>query len=323
MNFELNNFNLVYPLLGVIIAILGLTLAIYGVSIWFKGGKKLVATRLTQFVGAEAKIPSNPVKSQIIPREIIGSFFSRTIGSWVDQFIQFLGRFTPQRMVMGLDHKLAIAGNPGNLNAGRFFAIRILMLMVGVFIALFINQDFKHLSAYSVGFGVLVIVACFFFPVFWLNGRVKSKQYEVRRELPSALDMLSVCADAGLGFDQSIQRISQYWDTELGHEFKLVAQELEMGVTRADALKNLSNRLDVEELTRFIVIIIQAEKIGMSYSDVLHSQALQMRVFRQYWAREISNKLPAKMVIPLAIFILPALIAVILGPIIPKIFNAF
>jgi tight adherence protein C len=222
-----------------------------------------------------------------------------------------------------MEHKLTIAGNPGNMHAGQFFAIRSLLLMAGIFIAFLINRDFKNISTFSVGFGILVILIFFFLPIFWLNGRVQSKQFEIRRELPNALDMLSVCADAGLGFDQSLQKISNYWDTELGHELKRVTQEVEMGVSRGEALKNMSNRLDVDDLSRFISIIIQAEMIGMSYADVLHSQALQMRVLRQYWAREIANKLPAKMILPLALFIFPALIAVILGPTIPTILNIF
>lgn len=322
MNLELTNPDLLYPLLGAVIALLGLALIVYGISIWTNRGKTLAA-RLDQFVAAGGKVTTNPIERQIIPREIIGSFFSRTVGRLLDKFIQFLERFTPQRMIMDLDHKLTVAGHPGNLSAGRFFAIRVLMLIVGILGALFINRDLIHISTFSVLFGIFFIVACFFLPVFWLKGRVQAKQYEIRRELPNALDMLSVCADAGLGFDQSIQRISLYWDTELGHEFKLVTQELEMGITRADALTNMSNRLDVEDLSRFVAIMIQAEKIGMSYADVLHSQAQQMRILRQYWAREIANKLPAKMVIPLAIFILPALIAVILGPTIPKILNIY
>jgi tight adherence protein C len=135
--------------------------------------------------------------------------------------------------------------------------------------------------------------------------------------------MLSVCASAGLGFDQSLKKISEYWDTELGHELKRVIEEMEMGVSRADALKNLSSRLDVEDLSRFVAILVQAERIGMSYADVLHSQALQMRVLRQLRTREIANKLPAKMILPLVLFIFPAMIAVILGPSIPVLMNIF
>jgi len=135
--------------------------------------------------------------------------------------------------------------------------------------------------------------------------------------------MLSVCAAAGLGFDQSLQKISDYWETDLGKEFKRTLNEMEMGVSRTTALTNMSNRLDVDDLTSFITIIIQAEQMGMSYADVLHSQAMQLRVMRQYRAREIANKLPAKMIIPLALFIFPAIIIVILSPVFPRILNIF
>lgn len=322
MNFNLSDTNLFLTLLGAIAAILGLGLAVYGISTLLKRGK-LISTRLVEFVAAEVQPPNIPIKGQIIPREISGSLLNRTIVSWINKFIHFLERFTPEKMAVDLEHKLAIAGNPANMHAGSFFAIRFLVFLAGIFLAFLINRDFKNISTFSVGFGILAIVICSFLPVLWLKGRVRSKQDEIRRELPNALDMLSVCADAGLGFDQSLQKISIYWDTELGHELKRVTQELEMGVSRRNALKNMSNRLDVDDLSRFIAIIIQAEMIGMSYADVLHSQAMQMRVLRQYWAREIANKLPAKMILPLALFIFPALIAVILGPTIPTILNIF
>ena len=322
MNFDITNTNLLSILLGVGVAILGFGLAIYGIFTWLNKGNK-ISTRLDQFVAAEIQAPVNPITGQIIPREISGSLFSRTISLWMKHFIKFLERLTPQRMALNMEHKLTIAGNPGNMHAGQFLAIRAMVLIAGLFSAFLINRDFNNISTFSVLAGIFAILFCFFLPLMWLNGQVKSKQNDIRRELPNALDMLSVCADAGLGFDQSLQKISNYWDTELGHELKRVTQELEMGVTRADALRNMSNRLDVDDLSRFISIIIQAEMIGMSYADVLHAQALQMRVLRQYWAREIANKLPAKMILPLALFIFPALIAVILGPTIPTIMNIF
>ncbi len=316
------NSNAILILLGIVVAILGLVLAVYGLSTWFKRGNA-ISTRLDQFVAVETQSSDNAVKSKVIPRELTGSLFSRTIALWMKSFVQFMERLTPERVAINAEHKLSIAGNPGNMHAGQYLAMRALLLLAGIFIAFFFNRDLNKISTTSAGFGILIIVIFIFLPISWLGGLVKNKQFEIRRELPNALDMLSVCADAGLGFDQSLQKISNYWDTELGHELKRVTQELEMGVTRGEALKNMSNRLDVEDLTRFISIIVQAEMIGMSYADVLHSQALQMRVLRQYWAREIANKLPAKMIIPLALFIFPALIAVILGPTIPTLLNIF
>jgi len=322
MNFNLANTNLFFILLAASVVILGSGLAFFGIFTWLKMGNR-ISTRLDQFVGAEVQASVNPLGSKIIPREISGSLFSRTIVLWINKVIHMLERLTPEKMAIEMDRKLMIAGNPGNMQAGQFFAVRALMLIFGLFIAFIINRDFNNISIISVGIGIVVIIIFLFLPGAWLNGQIKTKQFEIRRELPNALDMLSVCADAGLGFDQSLQKISNYWDTELGHELKRVTQELEMGVTRAEALRNMSERLDVEDLSRFISIIIQAEMIGMSYADVLHSQAKQMRVLRQYWAREIAAQLPAKMIVPLALFIFPAIIAVILGPTIPTIMNIF
>jgi len=322
MNFDLIDTNLIYILLGVILTIPGIGLAIYGIFTWLKRANK-ISTRLDQFVAAEVQSDSISTTIQIIPREISGSLFSRTIISWFNKFLYFMGRFTPEKMAIDMEHKLTIAGNPANLHARDFYAIRFLVFLAGIILAFLINRDFKNINKTSLLYGILIIGVFLALPVVWLNGQVRSRQDEIRRGLPDALDMLSVCASAGLGFDQSMQKISHYWDTELGLEFKRVTQEMEMGVPRANALKNMSSRLDVDDLSQFIAITIQAEKIGMSYADVLHSQALQLRVLRQLRAREIANKLPAKMIIPLAIFIFPALMAVILGPAIPTLMDAF
>jgi len=322
MNFDQLDSNMMFILLGAVVALLGSGLAIYGIITWSKRGNR-VASRLDTFVAPEVQSAKTPIGGQIIPREITGSLLSRTLTRWFNQFIHFLGSKTPEKLAVELNHKLEIAGNPSNMHAGEFYAFQFLVLLVGISLAFFVNRDFKNINMTNFMIGVFVVIICLLLPSVWLNGLVRTKQDEIRRGLPDALDMLSVCASAGLGFDQSLQKISDYWDTALGIEIKRVTNEMEMGVPRGVALKNMSARLDVDDLTRFIAIIVQAEKIGMSYADVLHSQALQMRVLRQYRAREIANKLPAKMIIPLALLIFPALIAVILGPIIPTLFSLF
>ena len=309
--------------LGVVVVFLGLGLTIFGLSSWLKSGKK-VSNRIEQFVNAEPIVTEEGEKRAIIvPREVSGSLFQRTIVNWFKKILQFLGRFTPEKMVVDLEHKLTIAGNPYNMHAGEFYAIRFLAFVAGIGIAFFLNRDFQNIDVNMLGVGALIILLCYIYPTVWLNGKVKKRQEEIQRGLPDALDMLSVCASAGLAFDQSLLKISGYWDTDLGHEIKRVTKEMEMGISRATALRNMSNRLDVDDLTRFVAIIIQAEKVGMSYSEVLHSQALQMRVQRQFRAREIANKLPGKMLIPIVILIFPALLAVILGPSIPSIMDLF
>lgn len=317
------NVNPIVLAVGIVIAVLGLVLAIIGIRSLLKSGNT-VTKRVDQFVLTEVHMPvAEAEEPKIVPREIEGSLFSRTILNWLNKLLHFLGRFAPSRMVENIEHQLIVAGNPGNLHAAEFIALRFLVFIVAAVLAFLAirNPDTRNMT--SVVLALLLVIVGLIFPISWLKGRMRTRQDEIRRVLPDALDMLSVCASAGLGFDQSLQKISGYWDTELGREFKRVTQEMEMGISRSDALKSLSDRLDVDDLTSFIAILIQAERIGMSYADVLHSQALQMRVQRQYRAREIVNKLPGKIIIPVAVLIFPAMIAVIIGPALPTLLGAF
>ncbi len=322
MSFDFGNISRYLGYFGAFIAILLFGLAIIGLAKWFKKAKN-IASRLDQYVLTEIEPDETAKPNKIIAREISGSLFSRTISNWFKNVVQFLGRFTPKKMAGETERKLVIAGKPSNLSAGDFFAVQSIVLVVGCVFAFIASRSLKDMGSLRILIGIIVIMISLFFPISWLNGRVKARQSEIQRGLPDALDMLSVCASAGLGFDQSLQKIVNYWDTDLGLEFKRVTQEMEMGISRSDALRNMSNRLDVNDLTQFVSIMVQAEKIGMSYSNVLHSQALQLRVLRQVRAREMANKLPGKIIIPVILFIFPALIAVILGPAVPIIIDVF
>jgi tight adherence protein C len=152
---------------------------------------------------------------------------------------------------------------------------------------------------------------------------VRRRQDRIRRNLPDALDMLSVCADAGLGFDQSMQRVSENWKTPLGLELGRVVKEMSLGSSRAQAMRAMANRLDIIELSSFVSVILQSDQLGMSIADVLHSQANQMRIERRHWAQEQARKIPVKMLFPMIFLILPALFLIILGPALPAIQEVF
>jgi tight adherence protein C len=314
-----------YVIIGVIAGVFGFAILIYGIFSGFKG-KHQMSSRIDQFVTADSVIQDfqgDQNKNQIIAREISGSLFSRTIINWIKKILSFFGKFTPAKQSAEIAHLLEVAGNPGNLRSGDFYAIRFLLLIASMFVAFLINRDFKNFDSQNLMLGAGIILVAYLAPNYWLKGKARSRQDEIRRGLPDALDMLSVCASAGLGFDQSLQKISSYWDTELGRELKRTTHEMEMGVSRSVALRNLSNRVDVDDLARFVALIIQAEKVGMSYADVLHSQADQMRVQRMYRARELANKLPGKVIIPIGVCIFPAIVIVILGPAIPTLLSVF
>lgn len=309
-------------ILTIVLATLGLAILLIGVSRYLKSQNK-VTGRLEHYVAPKPVLTADLIKAKILPREFTGTFFQRIFPPLVARITKFFTALTPQTQITKLDHELVIAGNPGGLRAGGFFGIQVLMFITGTLLAILFVTSKTPIDFLNLVLGALIIFLSILLPRYWLNSQVRKVKDEIRRGLPDALDMLSVCASAGMGFDQSLQKISIYWQSKLGDELKRTIHEMEMGVTRSTSLQNLADRLSVDELTSFIGIIIQAEKMGMSYAEVLHSQAVQMRILRQFRAREIANKLPAKMIVPLAIFIFPALIAVILGPVIPTLANLF
>lgn len=248
--------------------------------------------------------------------EIEGSFLRRTIAPFFQQVGRLFGRLTPAGSIESLDHQLVIAGNPMGLRGREFYGLRILFILLGIGLAFLLIQRGNGDSSYLL-MAIVSVVMMFFLPRIWLRNLVKKKQQKILRALPDALDMLSVCADAGLGFDQSLQRVSETWKSPLATEFNRVVAEMNMGQTRAQAMRSMANRLDVPEVSSFVAVIIQSDELGMSIADTLHAQANQVRIERRYWAQEQARKIPTKMLFPLVFLILPAMFAVILGPAIP------
>ncbi len=254
-------------------------------------------------------------------RELSGSLVNRILLPSFKSLGRLLGRLTPSSTLQGLNRQLSIAGNPLGLGAREFYGIRMIFLMLGLCVIYLSLRPGFTLTRLMIA--VLALYVTVYFPKIWLRGRVRSRQNKIRKGLPDALDMLSVCADAGLGFDQSLQRISEYWNTPVGIEFGRVVKEMEMGLSRQEALRNLANRLDITELSSFVAVIIQSDQLGMSIADTLQAQAKQMREERRFRAQEQARKLPLKMLLPMVTLIMPAMFAIVLGPSIPTISEFF
>jgi tight adherence protein C len=158
-------------------------------------------------------------------------------------------------------------------------------------------------------------------PDYYLKSKISKKQEDVRRSLPNALDLLTISVEAGLGFDQALYKVSSNCKGALGEEFKRTLKEMEIGVARKDALRNLSKRTEVPELNTFIFSIIQADIFGISIGKVLRIQAGEMRVKRKQAAEEKGMKAPVKLIFPTILFLFPALMVIILGPAAINIMN--
>lgn len=302
-----------------ILGIAGISFLILAVR-WFRTGN--VPQRLVQYV--ENPLEDTHRRKAVIrvqPRIITGSFSNRIFMPAIRGIGRFFGRITPAGSIESLAKKLITAGSPLGLGAREFYGISMASALLGVYLGFIIFR--RGTSTINLLLSILVLIFFYAAPKVWLHSLVSSRQNRVRKGLPDALDMLSVCATAGLGFDQSLQRVSEYWDTPIGHEFGRVINEMEMGLTRRDALRNLADRLDIREISSFVALIIQTEQLGMSISDTLHAQAEQMRIERRHRAQEQAQKAPVKMLIPMALLIFPALLAVILGPAIPAFIEIF
>jgi len=297
----------------------GLGILIFAI---YRIGSDEINPRLRSFitdeqVGSPKLIGRNSPQS----RELSGSMSSRLILPFLKRIGKFFSRFTPKNAIEDIRHRLYIAGNPLGMGPIEFYGVRLAFILIGsgaFFILLRSNFSRNTILA-----GILLLITCFFFPMIWLGMMTRAKQKEIQKDLPSALDMLSVCVDAGLGFDQALQRVGEQWKTRIATELGRVVTEMEMGLSRRDALRNLANRLNIPDLSSFVAIIIQSEQLGSSIADTLHAQADQMRVERRFRAQEQARTVPIKMLIPLAFLIFPAIMAVLIGPAIPPLLDLF
>jgi tight adherence protein C len=305
--------------MSMILSIAGLAILVLSVR-WLRKGS--LSKRLVQYVSTPLDTTLNRKNApQIQTRIITGSFFNRVFTPAIRGIGRFFGRLTPKGAIDGLARKLMIAGYPLGLGAREFYGISVASALLGVYLAFMIIR--RGTTTVNLLLSILILILLYLFPKMWLQSQINRRQNSVRKGLADAMDMLSVCATAGLGFDQSLQRVSEYWDTPIGHEFGRVINEMEMGLPRRDALRNLADRLDIREISSFVALILQTEQLGMSISDTLHAQADQMRIERRFRAQEQAQKAPVKMLIPMALLIFPALLAVILGPALPTLREVF
>jgi tight adherence protein C len=248
------------------------------------------------------------------------SLLRRTIVPFFNGIASFFGRLTPSQSVDEINKDLALAGVTW-LRARQFYGLRIILRTLGIGWLAFDYYRRPEFNTLLVDGAVVIIM--FILPILWLRMKVSRRREEIRRSLPDALDMLSVSTAAGLGFDQSMLKVSQFFNSAAAEEFARVVSEIEVGVSRQNALRNFADRVNVSEISSFVAVIVQSEILGMSIADVLHTQAEQMRIQRQYRAKELAQRLPVKMMVPLALLILPALLAVLLGPTVPAILEIF
>jgi tight adherence protein C len=247
--------------------------------------------------------------------ELAQPFSERVIMPFMRRLGEVSTRFTPQNVLEQTRKKLELAGNPGRMDASTFM---ILHFVAAVFLGalIFVFTLFSH----TIGLPIkILLVAVFtvlgyFLPDLLLKSRIDARQKSVRRAMPDALDLLTICVEAGLGFDAAMSKVHEKWENELALAFGRVIREIQLGKLRRDALRDMAERLGIAEMTSFVAAIVQSEMLGVSMAKVLRIQSDQMRVRRRQYAEEQAHKAPIKMIFPMGLLIFPALMIVLLTP---------
>ena len=192
----------------------------------------------------------------------------------------------------------------------------IIFKVIGGTVAGFCSFTFFSLEPSGMRFGgfVLFTLLGFFYPDAWLDGRAKERQKQIERDLPDILDQTVIALESGLSFEAALARISDNGAGPLAEEFKRTLQDMRLGMSRRAAYRALSDRTSVDDVKRFCKQVVQAEEFGVSLATVVRNRAEDMRVKRRYKAEEIAQKIPVKIIFPLAACFMPVLFIVIMYP---------
>jgi tight adherence protein C len=245
----------------------------------------------------------------------------RALQPLIAQLAQVVRRFTPTGAVTSLERKLVLAGRPMNWPLERVLAAKTLLGGAGitiVIVRLFTGTTGMAMLL-TIGFAALL----YFTPDVLVSARAQERQREILYALPDALDQMTICMDAGLGFEASMARASQTNTGPLAQEMVRTLQEVQVGIGRREALRMFADRNNVPDLKHFVTAVLQAEHYGVPTGQVLRNQAAEMRAKRRQRAEETARKLPLKLLFPLIVFVLPPLFIILVGPAALQLIESF
>jgi tight adherence protein C len=251
-------------------------------------------------------------------------FTERIVYPVARKFGELAIRFTPQNAMQSIARKLELAGTSGKMDPTLFLSLQF--VVGGVFGGLLLLVFTVGSTSWPMGQKILMVlggtIVGFYFPQLWLTSKIQRRQKEVRKAMPDALDLLTICVEAGLGFDAALAKVSEKWESELSLAFMRVIQEIQLGKVRREALRDMADRLGIPEMTSFVAAVIQSEQLGVSMAKVLRIQADQMRMKRRQMAEEEAHKAPVKMLIPMALLIFPSLMVTLMTPAALRLMNS-
>jgi tight adherence protein C len=260
-----------------------------------------------------AEYGDRELPSSLEELELSMPFQERVLKPIFQRLSDMVTRFTPERQIEETRRQLELAGNPNNMDATTFLGLRIgatVGLTAFAFLIFVVLAPQNNAILFVLGGAGLG----YFMPSLWIKGQISRRQDGIVKKLPDALDLLTICVEAGLGFDAAMGKIYEKWEDDLAIAFGRVLQEIQLGKLRREALRDMAESMDVPDVTSFVAAIIQADQLGVSMSTILRVQSDQMRVKRRQRAQEKAQQAPVKMMIPMVLLIFPSIWIVLLGP---------
>src|ERR1700704_1185298 len=275
--------------------------------------RSIVRSSLRQLDGYEVE--------NVRDQELLKPVRERAIGPALQSLTDLGRRFTPVGYVDKVRMKFVYAGEPNADAVDRYLATQVLGIAIAVIVSIFAIVKLTGMFRLSViVFALLLGVGG---PSATLNRKVADRQHQLRIKLPDILDLLTISVEAGLGFEQALDRTVSAVPGPLSEEFARMLGEVRAGSSRADAMRAMEVRCHVPEVRSFVLAILQADTFGVSIGRVLRAQADEMRVKRRQMAQERAQKAPVKMLIPMVFCIFPALFVIVLGPALINIYKTF
>ena len=300
-------------ILVLVLVVLGIIGSLVYVGLREERGSDPLQERLAQYDDRE-------LPESLEDIELSLSFKDRVLLPIIENLAQLTSKFTPQKQLEQTRHMLELAGQ--TTDPTQFFLQRIVFTVIfgvgGILLAFVVmKKDFAE--------GILWTAGAFalgnYFPILLLRSKISKRQENIQKALPDALDLLTICVEAGLGFDAAMGKVYEKWDNELALAFGRVLREIQLGKPRRDSLKDMADRMDVPDVNSFTAAIIQSEQLGVSMSKILRVQSDQMRTKRRQRAQEKAQQAPVKMMIPMVLLIFPSLWIVLLGPAVIQVMN--
>ncbi|MTI82199.1 MAG: type II secretion system F family protein [Firmicutes bacterium] len=265
----------------------------------------------------------SPTSVPIRQQELSFPLYHRAIKPALGKTANLMSKYIPVAREAVLAKKLIEAGNPGKIAPRELMVIKYLLASGGAMLFWFLAQTLDKNTSQAILLSMVGISLGWLMPDLILNSKIKRRKEEVQKNLPDVLDLLTVSVEAGLGFDGALMKVVEKTKGVLADEFVQVLQEAKMGKPRREALRDMADRVGVNDLSNFVGSIILADQLGISIGNVLRLQSREMRSKRRQRAEETAMKAPVKMLIPMVLFIFPAIFVILLGPAVLQIMKVF